>query len=87
MAMLRQYGTPTFFITFSSAETKWYPLLVCLAKTVQNINITDEEAENLTFGKKADLIKKRSSHCCTLHNQQIHSYEKPFVGTKWSAST
>ena len=31
-AMIRQLGSPTFFVTFSSAETKWCELLVILQK-------------------------------------------------------
>ncbi len=29
-AMIRQLGPPTFFITFTSAESRWLPLLRCL---------------------------------------------------------
>lgn len=33
-SMIRQLGMPTFFITFSSAETKWGELLVILKKVL-----------------------------------------------------
>jgi len=28
--MIRQLGPPTFFVTFTSVESKWLPLLKCL---------------------------------------------------------
>jgi hypothetical protein len=28
--MIRQLGPPTFFVTFTSVENKWLPLLKCL---------------------------------------------------------
>lgn len=35
-AMIRQLGIPTWFCSFSAAETKWTPLLICLSKLVRN---------------------------------------------------
>ena len=35
-AMIRQLGIPTWFCSFSAAETKWKPLLKCLSKLVDN---------------------------------------------------
>jgi hypothetical protein len=28
--MIQQLGPPTFFVTFTSVESKWIPLLKCL---------------------------------------------------------
>ncbi|KAE8741220.1 hypothetical protein FOCC_FOCC013254 [Frankliniella occidentalis] len=33
MAMLRQFDSPAIFMTFSAAETRWNPILVCLKQT------------------------------------------------------
>ncbi|XP_075158165.1 uncharacterized protein LOC142231442 [Haematobia irritans] len=63
IAMIRQFGLPTFFITLSAAETKWQELLVILAKTVDNMNISEEEALNLPFGEKARLIRSDAITC------------------------
>lgn len=40
LAMIRQYGIPTLFLTLSAAETKWQELLVILAKVVDGKDIT-----------------------------------------------
>ena len=46
-AMIRQLGLPTFFASFSAAETRWIPLLRALAKLVDNTEYSDEELKNL----------------------------------------
>ena len=63
VAMIRQFGLPTFFITLSAAETKWLELLVILSKTVDNVVITEEEASNFSFTEKARLIRSDSITC------------------------
>ncbi|KAI8116853.1 ATP-dependent DNA helicase PIF1 [Lucilia cuprina] len=62
-AMIRQFILPTFFITLSAAETKWAELLVILSKTIDNVEITEDEAINLSFTEKARLIRSDSITC------------------------
>lgn len=38
-AMIKQLGVPTWFCSFSAAETRWVPLLQCLAKLVKKKRI------------------------------------------------
>ncbi|KAG1081803.1 hypothetical protein G6F42_022819 [Rhizopus arrhizus] len=45
MAMIRQFGIPTLFITLSAAESKWTELLAMLKKIVDNDPITPAQAE------------------------------------------
>lgn len=40
LAMIRQLGVPTFFLTLSANETKWPELLVLLNKLAHNKNIS-----------------------------------------------
>ncbi|XP_061393643.1 uncharacterized protein LOC133329165 [Musca vetustissima] len=63
VAMIRQFGLPTFFITLSAAETKWLELLVILSKTVDNIDISEDDASNLSFSEKARLIRSDAITC------------------------
>lgn len=46
MAMIRQLGIPTFFITLSAAETKWMELIVILKKLLDHEDITEEQASS-----------------------------------------
>lgn len=63
MAMVRQNGGFTFFITNSAAETKWEELLIILKKTVDKIDISEDEASELTFEEKARLISSDPVTC------------------------
>ena len=79
LAMLRQYGPATFFMTFSSADTKWIPLLITLSKTIHNKIISEEEAENLTWQEKIDLIKKDPITCARYFDHRFNSFWKVIV--------
>lgn len=63
MAMLRQLGVPTFFITLSAAESHWPELLVILMKTVHGRDINEEAATQLTSLEKASLIRSDPVTC------------------------
>ncbi|XP_069114560.1 uncharacterized protein [Argopecten irradians] len=56
-AMIRQLGIPTWFCSFSAAETKWLVLLRILGTFVHNKAYTDEELESLSWKDKCELIK------------------------------
>jgi len=63
MAMIRQFGLPTFFITLSAAETRWPKLIVLLKRNVDRVEINEEEALNLQFREKARLIRTDPVTC------------------------
>ncbi|CAF1519982.1 unnamed protein product, partial [Rotaria sp. Silwood1] len=63
MAMIRQLGCPTLFLTLSAAETKWSELIVILTQVLENKVITLEEAENMSYEKKCDLIRNDPVTC------------------------
>jgi len=62
-SMVRQLGKCAFFITLSAAETKWNELLVSLTKILRNKDITEEEAEQLSFDEKSHLIRSDPVTC------------------------
>jgi len=64
--MIRQIGKPMFFITLSAAETRWKELLKILVKVLKNEDVSEEEAGQLSFLEKADLIR-RDPVTCMLH--------------------
>ena len=47
-AMIRKLGLPTFFLTISSAETRWVELLHSLGKIVDGKDHTQDELEAMT---------------------------------------
>ena len=50
--MVRQLHLPTWFMSLSSADTKWTDLLEILATLNQKVNYTAEEIANLTWEQK-----------------------------------
>ena len=66
MAMIRQLGCPTLFLTLSAAETKWSELIVILTQVLENKVITLEEAEKMNYEKKMRSNTTRSCNMCSL---------------------
>lgn len=62
-AMIRQLGNPTWFSSFSAAETRWVHLLKTLGRLVDKKDYTDDEIENMTWLQKSDLIQKDPVTC------------------------
>jgi len=63
IAMIGLFGSPTFFITLSAAESKWYELLVILSLLLDSKDITEEEAAALSSAEKARLIRSDPVTC------------------------
>jgi hypothetical protein len=63
MAMIRQFGLPTFFITLSAAESRWGELLVILKRVVDKEEVTEEEALGLASNEKVRLIRTDPVTC------------------------
>jgi len=63
MAMIRQFGLPTFFITLSAAESRWVELLVLLKDNVDKQQVTEDEAFNLSSQEKVRLIRTDPVTC------------------------
>lgn len=53
LAMVRQFGVPSLFLTLSAAEMQWIPLIMLLSEVVDKSKITESEAENLPYETKA----------------------------------
>ncbi|XP_053407909.1 uncharacterized protein LOC128559625 [Mercenaria mercenaria] len=56
-AMIRQLRIPTWFCSFSAAETKWLSLLRILGKVVNKVHYSNEDIFNMTWQEKCELIK------------------------------
>lgn len=57
MSMIRTLGAATFFCSFSAAETQWTHLLKILSKVLDNKNLTDQQAQELTWNDRTRLIQ------------------------------
>ncbi|XP_076461676.1 uncharacterized protein LOC143294132 [Babylonia areolata] len=70
-AMIRQLGKPTFFATFSAAETRWFDLLRVLYRMEHNEDITDDELQKLTWQERSKLIQKDPVTCARHFHHRV----------------
>ena len=73
-AMIRRLGIPTWFMSFSSAETRWYHLLQILHKCVHGTRITEEQVAELTWFQKSELIKSDPVTCARHFDHQVKKF-------------
>ena len=57
LAMIRQLGTPTWFLTLSAADTKWPDMIQTITKQY-GVNYSDEDVAGLSFEEKSNWLKR-----------------------------
>ena len=60
MALLRQHGCPSLFLTLSCAEFDWPELLKEIAETVYRRKFTEKQIKDLSGTEKKKLISRRT---------------------------
>ncbi|CAH0384546.1 unnamed protein product [Bemisia tabaci] len=71
MAMLRQLGQPTLFLTLSAAENRWPELIQGLVQINEGKKISLKEAVELSFNKKTALIKSDPTTCARYFDYKV----------------
>lgn len=79
-AMLRQLGLPTWFFSFSAAETKWIPLLKCLGELIENVSYSDDEILNMSWEHKSKLIKADPVTCARYFDFRFSKFFTEVLG-------
>ena len=75
-AMIRQLGLPTWFMSLSSADSKWIDLLQILGKLVDNRNYTLEEIKNLDWSEKCRLVQSDPVTTSRYFDNRVHEFFK-----------
>jgi len=55
VAMVKQLGIPTWFMTLSCADLRWPELFQILAR-IQGNNITDEQVDALSYNERCEML-------------------------------
>ena len=71
-AMIRQLGPATFFISLSAAETKWKHLLKILGQTVDKVEYSDTDIDNMSWPTRCRLIQSDPITCARHFDFQLH---------------
>ena len=80
MAMLRQKGCPTLFVTVSCAEYKWQELVRQILETEWNQQVSMEYVDGLSNGERNKIITENAVQS-TVHFQK--RIEKLFILFKY----
>lgn len=80
LAMVRQFGIFTFFVTLSAAETHWEELLILLKKTVDDVDNAD--VSGLNFQEKARLIRSDPVTCALYFDYRFKELKKTWNNAK-----
>ena len=57
LAMIRQLGTPTWFLTLSAADMKWPDMIQTNARHY-GVNYSDDDVANLSFEEKSKWLRR-----------------------------
>ena len=55
VAMVKQLGIPTWFMTLSCADLRWPELFQIIART-QGKNLTDEQVEAMSYNERCSML-------------------------------
>ena len=78
-AMIRQLGAAQLFLTLSAAETRWVHLLKILSEIVDNVTLTDEQVDQMTWSHKCRLISSDPVTCARHFDYSIQHYFNDFL--------
>jgi endonuclease/exonuclease/phosphatase (EEP) superfamily protein YafD len=78
-AMIRQLGKPTWFCSFSAAETRWIHLIKILGRLIDNKDYTEDEVKRMTWQKKSELIQKDPVTCARNFEHMVQLFIHNFI--------
>ena len=79
LAIIRQLGNPTWFCSFSAAETRWIHLIKILGRLIENKSCTDDEVRQMTWQKKSELIRKDPVTCARNFERMVQLFIHGFI--------
>jgi len=75
-SMIRQLGNPTWFCSFSAAETRWTHLLKTLGKILEKKDYTDDDNKQMTWEQKSNLIQKDPVTCARNFDHMVQLFSR-----------
>ena len=78
-AMIPQLSNPTWFCSFSAAETRWIHLIKILGRLIDNKDYSNDEVKQMTWQKKSDLIQKDPVTCARNFEHMVQLFIHNFI--------
>ena len=72
--MIRQLSLPTWFMSWSAADTRWTDLLRMLAKLSDGIEYSEKELDAITWQEKTKLVQKDQVTCSKYFEYRIQEF-------------
>ena len=82
MAMIRQLGCPTWFVSLSAADTRWTDLLRILGKLVDQKDYTDNELQEMDWETKTRLVRADPVSAARFFDHRLQKFLKDVVGNE-----
>ena len=72
--MIRQLGLPTWFMSLSSADTRWSDLLNMLSALNHGTELSEEEISSMTWEQKVKFIQKDPVTCSRYFDHRVQQF-------------
>jgi len=74
MAMIRQLGCPTWFVSLSAADTRWTDLLQILGRLVDKKEYTDQELKDMDWESRTRLVRADPVTCARFFDNRLQLF-------------
>ena len=81
LAMIRQLGTPTWFLTLSAADMKWPDMIATIAKQY-GVNYSDEDVAGLTYEEKSNWLRRNPVTAARHFQYRLNTFFNDFLKSK-----
>ena len=78
LAMIRQLGTPTWFLTLSAADMKWPDVIQTIARQY-GVTYTDDQIASLSFEEKSNWIRRNPVTAARHYQYRLNTFFKDFL--------
>ena len=78
LAMIRQLGTPTWFLTLSAADMKWPDVIQTIAKQY-GVIYTDEEVASLSYDDKSNWLRRNPVTAARHFQYRLNAFFNDFL--------
>ena len=78
LAMIRQLGTPTWFLTLSAADMKWPDMIQIIARQY-GVHYTDDDVEELSFEQKSSWLKRNPVTAARHFQYRLNTFFTQFL--------
>ena len=81
LAMLRQFGTPTFFLTLSVADYQWPEIIQAIASQRGEM-LTDEDVHAMSWEQKSMYLRSNPVVACRMFQHRVQSFITTYLCSK-----